>query len=138
MIAWSASLQQHCRCDTIMKRAHLQLTKVPSNAAPVVVDESSIYDKLQQAQYTTGKVQQDVLDAEAACALTPDVEQHLRRVLDERDVELDQREKVDDVEPLQCEYALRIIAVATSKKNGEDARADGNTNGGQRDDSELR
>lgn len=74
-----------------------ELDRVPRDATPVALDPA-IDALLCDAQHPAEKVQQDLPDAPALCALVAPVRDHLGRILDERDEKLDVADRVDDVE----------------------------------------
>ncbi|CAG9999814.1 unnamed protein product [Clonostachys byssicola] len=77
--------------------AEHELDRVARDAAPVVL-EVAVDPLLCDAQDPAQHVQEDLPDAPPLCALVAVVGDHLRRVLDERDDDLDVPDGVDDVE----------------------------------------
>lgn len=87
--------EEHIKKDANLAQA--KLDRVARDAAPVVL-EVAVDALLADAQESAPEVQQDGPDAPALGALVAEVGEQLRRVLDERDDELDVANGVDNVE----------------------------------------
>lgn len=102
-LALSASVQDIMlrEEDQVVHHAHVaeqQLDRVARDAAPVAL-QRAVEDELRDAQRAAREVQQDLPDGPAGRAPVAEVGRHLRRVLDERDQQLDVPDRVHGVEP---------------------------------------
>lgn len=124
-----------------------ELARVTGHVGPVVVDDLGIYDKLEQAQQSTGKVECDALNGEPARRFAGNVEQDLwlksemqrsvfwhggrvvgkkgtHRILDQRDDEFDVRAYVDKVDPAQDRIVIATADNAYAQSEYEDGSQD--------------
>jgi len=81
-------------------QAETELGEVTNSAGPIA-GQRGVEEKLNDREDAARQVEYDVLYRPAKRRLAAEVEQHLRKVLDESDDQLDAREDLNKVDPLQ-------------------------------------